>query len=320
VSGQSAATYILTLSGSPSGNSTLDTGAGLNGLRVGHIIYVDEFTLSDGTAADQAQINSELVGKQLEVTGVSGSDVTVSLVPSTNLSANPVNGTGEIHRIRSNRNDSYPTATADGPYAADYDDRPDDPDALTCWRVTEAVEIDRIGTWTGGAYPCYPSWVANRQRDFGDDNNIQDAEGVILYQSGGIDIRGVSRREQRRLPFRPNIEPALDRIILAAPQYGCMFQIPAKVPIDAFTWTAGGTSSTGIVHRNNDIYDRPRALGIPKPRLIESIATPNMPSPSDIGTAGQYSTSVTTFGSPTFGLDAGDYKVAVSFEDAGTGD
>lgn len=320
VSGQRAATYIFTLSGTPSGNSALDTGAGLNGIRVGHIIYIDELTLSDGTESDQTQLNNEVVGKQLEVTGVSGSDVTVSLVPSADLSANPVNGEGEIHRIRPNRNDSYPTGTADGPYASDYDDRPDDPDALTCWRVTADLDLTDT-TNSGGAYPCYPSWVANRQRDFGDGNSVEDAEGIVLHQSGGVDIRGASRREQRKLPYRPNIEPALDRIILACPQYGCMFQVPAKVPIDAANWTGAGTSTTGIVYRNNDIYDRPRALGIPKPRLIESTATPNAVSPDNYGTSGQYTASVrTNEGSPDLGLVAGEYRVAVAYEDAGTGD
>jgi len=305
---------------------------GLNGLKNYDVLYVEGITLTGGTAADQAEIDLRINGRMHELQNwdyspsTSSESFTLTTTAASGLSVGRdvvMPGPGEVHRVRPNRNDSYPVE-GQLPYAADYDDRPDDPDALTCWRVRDQLDMANSGAISNNAYPCYPSWVANRQRDFGDQPDFDDQEGVLLFNNGGTagtlqptPSRGASRREQRRLPYRPNVDTALNRIILAVPQYGCLFQIPSVVPIDASDWKSKGVSSGGLVWPNNSIYDRPRALGIPKARLIDSVSTPNMPSPSMMGS---YTASVSVGGSPSLGLDAGTYKMAISFEDPGTGD
>jgi hypothetical protein len=318
----SGSTYGLTLSNTVLANTTTDSGGvGLNGLQVGDIITVN--SISTGNASDQAIVELDLVGKQHEVTNIVSSQIVLSTCSTGTLSGPAPAATGELHRIRANRNNEYPA----GPFtpalglfpSADYD-RPDDPAALTVWRVSAPIDMLSLQTQGGysNEYPCYPAWVANRQRDFGDDNTVYSVEGVLLEGSPGNPVRGVSRREQRRLPYRPQIEPALDRLILAAPGYGCMFQIPAIIPIDPENWQSPTSSGIGLETAWNGVYDKPRALGIPKARLIESQLTPAQPSPSD---AGFYDFSIIAQdGSPQFGLASGTYKVAIAWEDVGTGE
>jgi hypothetical protein len=331
--------WEITLTGTPGTHKTNDLGPGLNGLTDKAIVYIDEIVLpSSVSSADAALIQGDLVGRVHEVftasaAGSYGSAVlalTSAATGGVGALASPVAVTsGSIHQVRPNREGSYPTAARaqNLPYqgllgVSDYDKRPDDPDALTSWRVLDSVDL--TDSTKSGAYACYPAWVANRQRDFGDGANanatIADTEGIY---DASAQYRGFSRREQRRLPYRPNVETALDRIILAVPQYGCMFQIPMKVPIDPSDWKSGGASNFGIAYPNNGIYDKPRSLGIPKPRLIEDLddSLVAQTSPTMIGTVGQFYSSISArVGSPSFGLDVGTYKVAISFEDAGTGD
>jgi len=311
--------YVLTMSGTPAAGSSFDsTGPGMNGIWVGMPVFIDEFAASSGTDADAALIASDLTGKVHEVFGFAGATITLTTIGTGSLSA-AVSGAGEMHRVRPNRNNNY-SNVGTLPYSATYDDRPDDPDALTVWRVTD--EIDMLNVATSNAYPCYPSWVANRTRDFGDTIATDAVEGVLIHGDVASPVRGASRREQRRLPYRPCVEPALDRIILAAPGYGCMLQIPARTPIDASDWTSGGTSTSGIVIENNSIYDKPRALGMPKARLVDTVGTAPQDSPGELGSpADGFSGCVhADFGLPEHGLAAGAYKVAISWEDVGTGD
>lgn len=311
-------TMGVRLTGTVAANSATDaTGPGLNGLKLGDIVYLEGIVAS--SAADQALIDADLNGKQHLVTVISSNLVDFSTIASGTYSGSTITVTGEIHKIRPNRNDSYPS-TANGPYASDYDDRPDDPDALTVWRVNSDLlmtDIDFLNE-----YPCYPAWVANRQRDFGDNNTTSDVEGILVAGDPNSPVRGASRREQRRLPYRPNIEPATDRIILAVPQYGCMFQIPAQVPIDPALWTSPTVSSVGIETMWNGIYDKPRALGIPKARLVESFQTPFPISPGNPGSiSAPFNAGGASYaGSPTLGLTGGTYRYAIAWYDAGTGE
>lgn len=319
--------WTLTFTDTPVSHSFTDSGPGLNGLTDRAILYIEAINLpSSVSEADAALIRGDLVGKIHELNDSAPFSLSMDLttLASGSLSVSSVNvDSSELHQIRPNRNNAYP-ATASGqytPYVFPYDSRPDDPDALTSWRVIDAVDLSDSSK--SGAYPCYPAWVANRQRDFGDGRQagvtVANTEGIYYPSSSN---RGYSRREQRRLPFRPNIETALDRVIIAAPQYGCMFQIPMKVPIDPSDWKTGGSSDYGIVYPNNGIYDKPRCLGIPKPRLIDVIsATPSQPSPSDLGTYNQYTVMTRAVGGiATDGVLDGLYKLSVSFEDSGTGD
>lgn len=300
-------TYVVTLTGSPGGISNTNQGtAGLNGLTTEHVVYIEDVVVDD--VAAQAAINTNLNGKIHQISNIASDVVTLRTTTATSFD---LSATGEIHSTRYNRTDTYSTPSGTDPYDSTYDNRPDDPDALTVWRVTAKPDLSSTSV-----VPCWPAWVANRQRDWGDYNNV-GGEGILFSPTVGY--RGVSRREQRRLPYRPTVECALDRIILAAPQYGCMFQIPAIVSIDPSPWpTQGATSDLGVVYQNNSIYDKPRSLGIPKPRLIENIYTPAPTSPNDDGSV---SVNVSAReGSPNYGLAEGTYRFAISFEDAGTGE
>lgn len=325
-----AGKWEVTLDTAPDQHSVNDSGAGLNGLTADAIVYISEIDLpSSVSEADAALIQGDLVGRihETNTPAAVGGTYTSATIPLTSTASGTLASavtvtSGDFHQVRPNRGHDYPTPAGDQntPYVDTYYNRPDDADALTSWRVIDQVDI--TDSTKSGVYSCYPAWVANRQRDFGDGRqaatSVADTEGIYDTTT----FRGFSRREQRRLPFRPNVETALDRIILAAPQYGCMFQIPMKVPVDPSSWESGGTSDAGLVFPNNNIYDKPRSLGIPKPRLLESLEiTPAQPSPGDYGANSQYDSSISAkTGSPDFGLDAGEYQVAISFEDAGTGD
>jgi len=215
-------------------------------------------------------------------------------------------------KVRDNRSDIYSTPNGVSAYTTTLLDRPDDPDALTSWRVVDRLDFTDIFK------PCYPAWVSNRQRDFGDLTPTNDVEGIYLRSTQ----RGASRREQRKLPFRLNPECATDRLILAAPQYNCLFQVPIIIPFNPDNWPSSPTNADvagtfGWV--SNHVHDQPRALGIPKARLIESSVTP-APSPSD---SLEYNFALTVVaGSPDVGLGLmpGEYQFAIAYEDSATGE
>ena len=154
---------------------------------------------------------------------------------------------------------------------------------------------------------CYPAWVANRQRDCGDLAATLVEGWVNWRKTAGINShsdRGVSRREQRKLPFRVNPECAEERIILAAPGYGCMFQIPLMIPNDP------NSSGYGVQVSCNSLLDKPRALGVPKARMVEPNVALGSPA---------FMIS-TTAASPEFGFAAGTYQISISYEDETTGE
>jgi hypothetical protein len=296
---------------------------GYNGIRAGNVVYIENVQVSDPEI--QAIIDVSLNNKMHEVKDSTSFAIANAIVLHTepqsvspSLSITNVTATGEIHRVRYNRSNSYATPGGLSVYAATPNDRPDDPQALTSWRVIKPIDPDDISP------ECYPAWVANRTRDFGDglnypSTNTQDTEGFWLDATG---TRGISRREQRPLPFRTNPEPAQDRLILAAPGYGCLFQIPLKVPINPENWpntpfvAESDTANYGLWHHANDIYDKPRSLGLPKARLIDSIFTPALESPSATPLDGfNFNAIPVTLDTPSLGLPAGEYLVSIAFED-----
>lgn len=322
--------FALDLNATPTEAARFDDSAGANTLTEGHVVWVSGASPGvtfgdsrDDMAAEMfAQLNDhyhvveEIDGKTVylltQLTGTGAGD------PLTVTPSDPV----RWGRIRPNRSNNYPTPGT-SVYAATPYDRPDDPEALTVWRVSGLLDIFD----TGAQNACYPAWVANRQRDCGDGtDNTTWCEGIVQHtNSAGKNVRGCSRREQLRLPYRPVIEPALNRIILAAPQYGCMFQIPAIVPTDPSLWPDGdGSSALGSKFPNNNIYDKPRSLGVPKARLVETVLTAQFGTPAAQTTPDNNGfweiSSSARVGSPEFGLDAGTYKFAIAFVDPGTGE
>lgn len=290
----------------PAAYEDSDTQAGMNGLRVGDTVYFEGITVPTD-AALQAQVDAHLNGRVTVVLSIAGDDVIVRTQGTAAFSKTAATGSG--HRVMPNRDDTYPTPGGPTPYDANGYARPDDPDALTAWTV-----IDELTDFTA-VVPCYPAWVANRMPDFGDipTTPAMAAHGGFELASG----RFVSRRDQRKLPYRLNPEPAGDRIILAAPGYNCLFHIPVKVPFNPDNWPATPSINAGVPWVNNDIFDRPRALGLPKPRLIESAWTPVMSSPSMRGDW-NFNAVLVSSAVPNIGLPAGIYKIRASFLDEST--
>lgn len=128
----------------------------------------------------------------------------------------------------------------------------DDEYSLTAWHV------GRKGDPTGDPITeVAPAHVANRRRDYGDATTTV-AEGDL----------GRSRRRQHPLPYRPNPHVADQRLILAAPGYGCVFHVPVLTP----THTGDGFDLDGH-YPGNSVWDQPRCVGIPKALVWEDTET-----------------------------------------------
>jgi hypothetical protein len=308
-------TWVLQLSGSPAAPTVSDaTGASLNALTADHK-YVFLEGLVAASEAHQTLIDAELNGKVHQVASTASNLVTLtSLSSSTALSTVAV-GTGQIHIVRPNRDGTYPTAagTQLTPRGTTLLNQVDDPDALTAWRLLAPLgDGDTRKT-------CYPAWVANRRRDCGDKIQAGFTEGVTYGGAG----QWASRREQQPLPYRTNSECATDRIVLAAPAYGCMFHIPLRVPTNPGAWPDNqGDGSLGIPLDGNSIYDMPRALGIPKARMVVGVdGAPVKPSPSaGTVTAGYNWLAEPIAGPASNGVGVGEWKIAISYEDEATGE
>lgn len=134
-----------------------------------------------------------------------------------------------------------------------------DPDCLTIWTVEDQPDVDAVNI------NVFPSQVANRQRDWGE----VIGEFIEGYSSGGGSPpawpmtvqRGISRRKQRAIPRRASLETAGDRVVIAAPGYGCVFQAPIVIPTKV--------TGSGIGGEYNSYRDRPRCLGLPKGVLFD---------------------------------------------------
>jgi len=171
----------------------------------------------------------------------------------------------------------------------------DDLDSLTTWSHEGPAGITSPLNATNVAN------VANRQRDWGplpavsgpDASNFQEG-----HRNGPTDAGSDyhSRRRQRVLPFRTNLEALGDRVLIAAPGYGVVFQAPVVIPVKTSATHGGGA---GAPLRYNDLYDMPRSLGVPKAVAL-------------------LTTSFTTNTDPR--QEAGTYLVRIAFKDQGTGE
>lgn len=305
--------WTITMSGSPGAYSGKDTaGCGFNGLTVNDILYTEGFTVSD--AAQQAFIDTNLNGRIHEIKAIVANVITLHTIAGGAFSAAALSA-GEVSKVRDSRSDIYSTPNAVSVYDSTLTNRPDDLDCLTSWRIVDRLSFEDI------YQPCYPAWVANRQRDFGDATPITasgDVEGIYVRGT----TRGASRREQRRLPFRVNPEPATDRLILAAPAYNCLFEIPLVIPINPDNWpdSPTNTEEAGTFSWvSNHMHDKPRCLGIPKARLVESTVTPVPSSPSQ-SEANFSALAVAISPDVGLGLMPGEYQFAISYEDEATGE
>ena len=343
-----------------------DEGAGRHAVHVGDVVYAEGFTVDDGGDLTQSDLDTHLNGRFHKVLSMGATSIILDSqlpsLPGTTVAQQIT--AGNIYKTRNNSSDTYPTPNPISPFEPNPYLRIDDPPALTSWSVREGLSLD---TPTAR---CWPAWVANRQRDWGDQAELNVVNATLAITPGvtpiqanyfdGLRLPGQasftphvawSRRRQKSLPYRVNPEVAGDRIVLAAPGYGCCFQIPMNVPIDPEGWPSpvgswGGTSGDSVANKapggmrwfGNDVFDKPRALGIPKGVIIDSyFGDAALPSPP--GTAGipknsvqnespwnfntyvpvdsQWSPVTTT---PYVFGQAGVYKLAISYVDEATGE
>lgn len=186
----------------------------------------------------------------------------------------------------------------------------DDIESLTTWAATS------LGDPTASVVnTVYPAHVANRQRDFGDETgNVKEglASTVLTIANGGAR----SRRRQKGLPYRMVPHVAGNRIVIAAPGYGCAFQVPVVTPID-YTASSG---LAGVQWWSNDIYDRPRCVGVPKATQWEDpYKTIAAGAP---GTFHQYEAADAehSFGGTSEAARAGRYRFKFAYKDEATGE
>jgi hypothetical protein len=215
----------LTLDANP-----LTTAGAFNSLQVN-----DPITLEGLTGTSSNLLN----GKRHVVTVIAANVVTIS----TNIGAIPAQAgqTGRLDRVTNN--------------AGVGTDVSDDKESLTLWTSVSRGRIDLLDT------TVFPAHVANRQRDFGDPTgNLKQGNSNAGTVNGGR-----SRRRQKPVPFRVVPHVAGNRLIIAAPGYGCVFQAPSVVPpnFDA------ASESQGVNATCNDVYDMIRCLGVPKAVMWE---------------------------------------------------
>lgn len=330
--------WQIVMSGTVGAPTTLDaSGAGLNGLIQGDVVYLN-IDIDDPTLAPYASqlknrfsVVKVVVGNEIRIQSDTSLPTVIGYVPTR---------AKEIYKTRANASGVYPVS----PYEPNKYNAIDDPDALTIYTIVDAPDLDNPT-----ASKAQPAWVANRQRDGGDDLLSSGAnpsyrdgvKSIIGYYSPGLlgfaseDLitRSISRRRQKSLPYRVNPDVAGNRLVLAAPGYACLFQCPLIIPTHAESypspsdWTE--TSGQGVVHWFNDLHDKPRSLGLPKPILIDSnYPSPNEGSPTIFGTYAWsppynhaiYPIDIVASPGTPYSFPQGKYRFCITYYDDYTGE
>jgi hypothetical protein len=246
--------------------NALGTGGTPNCLQVGDAFYVEG--LVDLNTTDAAVLN----GKSHLVIAIAGAPSQVTVQTTVALASVSTTLTGICGRTRGNKTGLLGQGKTT--HEALENERVDDPDALTAWWIDNDIDLDAdVVTQANAAY------VANRQRDFGDDTSATAPIGGTGVKSALVEGHvpqafgplvpipnwGITRRPTLSLPFR--VVPALggDRLVLAARGYGCMFQVPCQVPV---AQVLAVDPFDGATEPHNSLYDRPRCLGVPKGMLM----------------------------------------------------
>lgn len=266
--------------------------------------------LQPSTVAGAA--NSVTVGDRLTLDGITGtlantlnlkSHVVLSFPTATTIkidssSGAAVGATGQaanVARVRSNARN--PLGVSD-----------DTPEDLTIWTCLSKGDENAAPVTL-----VRPAHVANRMPDFGDALNNQKEGNANVATSN----QGVSRRRRIGMPFRIVPHVSTNRLIMVAPGCGCVFQAPVIIPPSFTTFD----TANGIGEFGNSIYDRPRALGVPKAVCWEdpdkAVATsfhvwaPSAPGP---GVPDQL------FGGSASASRQGTYQFKFAYFDEGTGE
>lgn len=245
-------------SGTPANGSN----APFNSIRVGSIIWIGDIPASNAGG-------TSLANKAHRVIKLDGAVATLSTTISASATAStPI----EVARIAPGR-----ASTSDYPIGK-----------FTTLPQFSA-DVTGVGAWVSTQYPdleslrteCFALNVFNRQRDYGDTPfaGREHIEGISgFFEIDPFNRMQASRRRQRSVPFRLNPDTASDRLLLAAPGYGCVFQVPM---VGAVNPTYGSTDTalgiTGLWA--NSLLDKPRALGVPKGVLwADEMRTSDQPS------------------------------------------
>jgi len=236
----------------------------------------------------------------------------VVLETDTSSSTNTSSQTGYIYRVCPGT--TAPGNSADTYYSTSLGTRAcDDVESLTTWSIHSQPSVTAL-MHTGSSVGAYSAWVANRMRDCGD---LTIAGGGVRYE--GYVGTGVGRRRRKRLPYRLVPDVAGERLLLAAPGYGCVFQAPRLTTVDPVADTTGTPSTDGFPYRNNDIYDKPRCVGVPKAVMWVDYDTAEA-STYHLDRSG--ATTGNDFGGSDATVSArnGTYRIMVAYRDEATGE
>lgn len=291
-----------------------DSGAGNTYVYVTAVTYI-------GAGVTELTLNTAYyIAGGFQSAGVAGTAATLWRIYLIGITGGPAttlcgaNGLGKAHVVG-----SYPTATTIR-ITTDIGSAANNVIGQTAYiaRVTrdyaasntETDDNESLAIWTLGTIPtslpiqsCNPAWVANLQRDFGDTAGF--------FDEGGRD--GCSRRRSRSIPYRIVPHVAGNRLIMVAPGYNCVFQAPVTIPLNY----EGANTNPGISWVSNDVYDKPRCVGVPKAIMyIDNVRT---------HTGGSVNTyapgaAASAFGGTDHPERTGVYKFAVAYKDEVTGE
>ena len=285
-----------------------------NSLRTGDVMYIGEVDTADPDA-------SVLRLRGHYVVDVTWDGSAIVVILATHLTASSISSsmTLDCGRIRGPAGGIDAFGVGGGsPPSLDF---MQEPEALAAFWIEDEFDIDaapvrcRILLASIDAAPVrkiYASYVANRQRDYGDQSpdSVDARTGMNRFVEGhrpgyfGTNAKwGITRRPGKSLPYRGVPQVAGDRILIAAPGYGCMFQVPAVIPS---TSSLSSSPSRGAVEGYNEANIRPRSLGVPKGML--SVPTSSRGWPLVTGRAN------------TTGFSLGTYVFAVAYRDDATGE
>lgn len=227
--------------GSPSTGST----APFNSIRAGSVIWIGDVAASDAGAAS-------LANRAHVVLGFVGSTATLTTTISASATASTPVEVARIMPDRVNFSD-YPLDRYATGFSADKT-------SLGAWVSKQRPDVSNLRT------ECYALNVFNRQRDYGDTPypGREHIEGTSnRFETDQFSRMQRSRRGQKSLPFRLNPDTAADRLILAAPGYGCVFQVPMVGTANPdYGSSDSALGITGLWA--NSLLDKPRTLGVPR--------------------------------------------------------
>lgn len=176
----------------------------------------------------------------------------------------------------------------------------------------------------------YPTWGTTGTGDveilsYGRQEGGERAVGAVGTDSGPYSF---SRRRQKRIPYRPVPTISGDRLLIAAPGYGCVFQSPAVYPIDPTL----ASQEDGQPSFTNDRDNIIRCVGVPKAILqcdlrnkdlatkVESLNLSRNVAIKGLS-AKEYSYNTIHTGNNYAGATrGGDYAFAVAYKDEATGE